>query len=78
MIDFNQRAQFHEFFTQINMDEMNEERPDDAGLGRFGTSTMNNGFGSRLINFITIKQSKWQSNLDQQRRNIYDEHTMLN
>ncbi len=54
-----------------------EEIEQEAGAGH-GATPMRHYGPSSVINRVGDQQSRWKRRVQEQRRNIYDRHTMLN
>lgn len=51
---------------------------DDTVSAAPGTSSHQMGVRSNVLNRVGHQQDKWKRQVREQRRNIYDRHTMLN
>ena len=74
MISLTYKEQRDDEIAMEEVDESKTSRDQDDFLT---TQESNQGRFSAL-NFLRNQQSKWQRDLHQQQRNIYQDHSMLN
>lgn len=55
-----------------------DEAGGSGGAGAAGVSSHPMGVRANVLNRVTNQQDKWKRQVREQRRNIYDRHTMLN
>ena len=68
------------YTEQVNEDGSTEEESANNGVGSPRGTPMRHygGVGSSVIQRLGNTQSRWNSTVQEQRRNIYDRHNMLN
>ena len=80
----NKRAGLRSAGASINYREHHDERLSDdegervEGVGEGATPMRTYGGAEAVINRLGNQQTKWKKQVQEQRRNIYDRHAMLN
>ncbi len=72
---------FPDFSSEFQDDSGEVGNVRDAGshqMVNVGTSTSRIPTNNNVLNRVSSQQDKWKKQVLEQRRNIYDRHTMLN
>ncbi|GAB6030357.1 tmem9 domain, member B [Chamberlinius hualienensis] len=76
----NKRATHYQEHTDEDVSEIEQSMPQYAGVSGVGVGGgVGSGVGgSNVLNRVGHQQFKWKKQVQEQRRNIYDRHAMLN